>query len=394
VLSAQVERCGTHWRRATSSNWAAQKEAIDQAVEQWLEQHSSSVELRSTITIPVVVHVVWHREEENISDAQVLSQLDIINDDFNAQNEQLDFLPAEFRDVLGDVGIEFCLSDVDDRGRAATGITRTYTNERSIASNQAIIKDATFGGVDAWDTRRFLNIWVGRRDDRILGDATSPGEVEEELDGVVIDFRAFGDQGTVVGNEPYHLGRTLTHELGHYFGLRHIWGEGAGNDLCIFDDGISDTPVQESTYFGECPNTPQRTCGTSDMYMNFLNYTEDACMSMFTVQQKVRMLAVLNTLRKGLLEQGRNCRMTSTTETAVEINISIYPTPATEFIQLEMPHLMDEITLHNSLGQRVWQTQQQQQTTLKIDVRSLPSGIYYLHFLLSDQYWTRKVIVQ
>lgn len=407
VAMAQVERCGVRWQRAASSDWQMRKEKMNQAVEKWLEQHPTVIESRSALTIPVVVHIVWNRAEENIADAQILSQINILNDDFNARNEQLEFLPQEFQSVLANVGIEFCLSDVDDRGRPSTGITRTFTNERSIASNQAIIKDATFGGVDAWDTKRFLNVWVGRRDDRILGDATAPGEVEAKFDGVVIDFRAFGDLGTAIGNEPYHLGRTLTHELGHYLGLEHLWGENANNNLCIFDDGISDTPIQESTYFGECPDTPQRTCGTSDMYMNFLNYTEDACMSMFTIQQRARMMAVLNALRPGLLEQGKRCGMTSTSGTPNEdFTIQIYPNPVTDMLYIDLDGFrsngrsyretkaVQQIQLLNALGQPVWTTFERQQRSVRIEVTSLPSGIYYLHFLLSDQQQTRKIIVQ
>ena len=345
------------------------------------------------------MHIVWNQAEENISNEQVLSQIEVLNEDFRAKNQQFSSIPQEFKSIAADTEIEFCLAQFDERNRPTTGITRTFTREIAIANNQALIKNGTFGGVDAWDTKRFFNIWVGARDDNILGEATMPGEAEEEEDGIVIDYRAFGILGTVLDNDPYVLGRTLTHEVGHYLGLQHPWGEGFNNDACTNDDGIEDTPIQSFTYTNECPNGPQFSCNSSDMYMNFMNYTNDACMSMFTIQQKERMLAVLQSIRSEVLENvAATCEdIDTSTPQLLKDQVLISPNPAHDKVHIFLSKTNQKlitIQIYNALGQEMKSFKLQNQQEYLLSLENFSNGIYYLHFIEDTQQFIKSIVVE
>ncbi|MBK7408869.1 MAG: hypothetical protein IPJ40_12915 [Saprospirales bacterium] len=147
------------------------------------------------------------------------------------------------------------------------------------------------GGADTWDPLHYLNIWVADMGDNVVGRATFPGEAPPAEDGVVIDPRYFGTTGLAAGSEPYHLGRTTVHEIGHYFNLLHPWGSGLPS--CDGDDEVEDTPLTSNNYLQECPSTLQASCGSLDMYTNYMYYTNDPCLAQFTPGQKVRILATL-----------------------------------------------------------------------------------------------------
>jgi len=252
-------------------------------------------------TIPVVVHIVYKNSTENISDAQIQSQLDVLNLDYRKMNADVGQVPQLFAGLAADTEIEFCLATVDPNGNSTTGITRTPTNVSSFSITQENIKQNGTGGKTAWDTGRYLNIWVGEITGGILGYATPSslqGTSGAWRDGVVIGFTYFGTMGTATF--PYNRGRTGTHEVGHYFDLRHIWGDGN----CSVDDGIADTPLQESQY-GGCPTfgSPSTiSCGSQDMFMNYMDYTDDRCMFMFTTGQANAMRSVIQNHRAELLQ--------------------------------------------------------------------------------------------
>ncbi|UGU18232.1 zinc metalloprotease [Sinomicrobium kalidii] len=226
-----------------------------------------------TITIPVVVHVIYSNSQENISDAQINSQIQVLNNDFSASNNDITQVPAEFEGVVADSDIQFTLADVI---RKSSTRTSWGTNDD--------MKHASEGGSDVVDPSTYLNIWVCNIGGGILGYAQFPGG-DPDTDGVVISPQFFGSQGYV--QAPFDKGRTATHEVGHWINLRHIWGDGR----CNRDDFVADTPTSDRPNYG-CPSYPTAHCRSNDMTMNYMDYVDDACMYMFSEGQKTRMRAI------------------------------------------------------------------------------------------------------
>jgi hypothetical protein len=272
---------------------AVKRENIEGQIREWVATQSNSS--RSVITIPVVVHVIYNNSEQNISDAQVQSQIDVLNEDYARLNADASQTPAMFDSIVANCEIQFCLAKTDPFNQATSGITRTQTTASSFSIGSSMKYEAS-GGVNAWPSEKYLNIWVCNMANQVIGFATLPGTTIPEEDGVVIMYKHFGRTGTV--QTPYHRGRTATHEVGHWLNLIHIWGDDDGSsNNCLGSDQISDTPNQASFHFG-CPSSPSISCSnTGDMFMNFMDYTDDACMNAFTVGQKYRMLATLNSVR-------------------------------------------------------------------------------------------------
>jgi len=243
---------------------------------------------RTTVsTIHTIVHVVYHKDEENISDAQVKSQIKILNEDFRAKNADRTKTPTVWSGLVADSMIEFKLED----------IKRFQTPKTSFGSSDDV-KSAATGGVDAIDTDKKLNIWVCRLKGSLLGYAQFPGG-PAATDGVVIRHSAFGNTGTAA--DPFNLGRTATHEVGHYFNLRHIWGD---TPDCSGSDFVDDTPNAEGPNNGK-PTFPSISCSngpSGDMFMNYMDYCDDDSLYMFTKGQVARMHAALDGPRSGLVE--------------------------------------------------------------------------------------------
>jgi len=241
------------------------------------------------ITIPVVVHILYETASQNISEAQIHSQIEVLNEDFRRKNADANNTPDEFLDVAADTEISFCLANVDPNGFTTNGITRTPTTIAAFGIDNQI-KQSQLGGKDPWDTDAYLNIWVANLGGQLLGYAQFPGG-NASTDGIVINYQNFGTVGTVVA--PFHLGRTATHEVGHWLNLIHIWGDGG----CGVDDGVADTPLASSSNVESDPclhpskNSCTETSGVDlpDMFQNYMDYSDDACMNLFTLGQKLRM---------------------------------------------------------------------------------------------------------
>lgn len=249
-----------------------------------IEHHTRLVELsgqravNGVISIPVVVHVIYQNSTENISDAQVQSQIDVLNADFRRTNSDADNTWSQ----AADTEIEFCLATSDPSGNATNGITRTSTNTSAFGTNDQM-KFNSSGGKDAWPADQYLNMWVCDISGSILGYAQFPGGAAS-TDGVVMDYQYFGTIGTATA--PFDLGRTATHEVGHWLNLRHIWGDGS----CSVDDFVTDTPTSDAANYG-CATT-HSSCGSLDMVQNYMDYSDDACMNLYTDGQKNRMRAL------------------------------------------------------------------------------------------------------
>lgn len=303
-LKAQ-DRCGTvAYYRSTHTEPNLHKLRFEQWLdERMFRQQTSRSERRAAgpYQVPVVVHVIHNGEDigtgANISDAQILSQIRVLNEDYNRQNTDAVNTPPEFLGVAGSMDIEFVLAKQDEDGLATNGIVRVNGGESSWSMNDNYaLKDLSY-----WPAEQYFNIWVCNLTDSFVGYAQFPESDLEGLensstnrltDGVVIWYRAFGsvDDGISNLDPSFNKGRTLTHETGHFFGLRHIWGD---NNNCSDTDYVNDTPNQAGSSSG-CPTHPKTdSCSEVVMFQNFLDYTDDDCMNLFTQGQITRMITVI-----------------------------------------------------------------------------------------------------
>ena len=292
----QVRRCGTMdvHRRLLSLYPSYARARADIENEALTVQENGATARPGVTRIPVVVHVVWNTTQQNLSEAQINSQIDVLNRDFRRTNLDVNSTPAVFLPLTADARIEFFLANVDPNGNPTNGITRRQTGSTSFSDDDGIKSSAT-GGTDAWPASRYLNIWTAPRLTSPIGDllgyAQFPGG-PAQTDGVVILHSAFGTNGTAAA--PFNLGRTTTHEIGHWLNLNHIWGDdGTG---CAGTDNVADTPNQGGSNFG-APTFPRISCSNGpngDMFMNYMDYVDDRAMFMFTAGQVTRMQACLD----------------------------------------------------------------------------------------------------
>src|SRR6267142_1822468 len=311
--SAAQERCGTVNYEKLRKQLHPNLESTDQ-FEQWMKAKLGQLKLRrqgadrtqsTGHTIPVVVHVIHNGEANetglNISDAQISSQIDVINIDYPRLNADTTNTPAEFKSAAGSIDVHFVLAKQDPEGLPTTGIVRVQGTK----TGWTLADNATFKALSYWPAENYLNIWVLKFVDPsgIIGYAQLPvsslpglenGSDDRLTDGIAIDYRAFGS-----GNFPslfsqFNKGRTATHEIGHILGLRHIWGD---VNSCTGTDYVDDTPPQDASTNG-CPLQPQAPCKVNNipvdkMFQNYMDYTDDPCMNIFTKDQINRMVTVL-----------------------------------------------------------------------------------------------------
>lgn len=242
---------------------------------------------RAVITIPVVVHVLYKQPSENIPMSVIQSQIDVMNEDFRKLNADAASIPAVWQPIAADFEIEFCLAKKTPTGDTTSGVIWKPTTVQSFSTDDAI-KFSAQGGDDIWDRDKYLNLWVGALSGGLLGYAQFPGGTAN-TDGVVIGTTCFGRiNPTGILAPPYNLGRTATHEVGHWLGLYHTWGDDGG--ACSGSDNIADTPNSADAVYG-CPTFPVldacATVSPGAMTINYMDYTDDACMYMFTNGQKV-----------------------------------------------------------------------------------------------------------
>ena len=290
-------------RKSPEYRWRRREIARETA--EWQTRYGRAGLRTGVIRIPVVVHVVHNTAGQNISDAQINSQIAVLNQDFRRLNPDAASTPAAFAGVAADARLEFALAVRDPGCNATSGITRVATATTGWTKYDEGMKAAATGGADPWDVGQYLNIWIVRYTDGTLGKAAFPG-MPASIQGVVVDYRAFGTTGTLIPGA--HLGRTATHEIGHWLDLYHIWGdEKSDEDVCSGSDLVADTPNQatESPFSDRiCPTFPAISCGNGpngDMFMNYMDYSGDQCMNLFTAGQVVRMDAALHTQRTGIL---------------------------------------------------------------------------------------------
>lgn len=432
-LSAQIHKCGASFlEHSLEASYPGIQELINKTYEHALENGSIT---RDVYTIPVVVHVLYNNDNQNLSDEIILSQIDVLNEDFRRLNADKDQTREIFEPVAADAEIEFMLADMDPDGNATTGITRTETDKESfvdldLASLLAaliecgvditnpeitdeqlecifaslggfdldVMKDSATGGIEPWNTEKYLNIWVcnlavnltGEDMPFLLGFAyppvgapnwpagTIPPDIEAK-DGVVVHYQAFGR------NNPFNgplsglsdRGRTATHEVGHYLGLRHIWGDGD----CTEDDGLEDTPDAGENSQPTTADIP--ACETlhekdscledmlPDMIENYMDYSVESCQNMFTTQQAGLMRAMLEGPRSELLDWAF-----SSVDNTTSIFTKIAPNPFASTINIDLERNA-RLEMMNLQG-KTFISQSLHNGSNTVNTSSLSPGIYFV----------------
>lgn len=357
------------------------------------------------INIPVVVHILYKSADQNLTDAQIKSQLVVLNNDFSYLNADKINTPSAFKKVAADTKIRFCLAQVDPQGKRTNGIVRKFTTNDNFSPEDGM-KSAAQGGDDAWDSKRYLNVWVCNLAGRTLGYSSVPGG-PANVDGVVIALDVFGTEGNL--RSPFNKGRTATHEVGHWLGLKHIWGDA----ICGTDE-VDDTPTQQYYNYG-CPGFPNITnCSpdsNGDMFMNYMDFTNDGCMNMFTNGQKTRMRALFaknnlrnsfllsfacdSTLVQGGVLPAKDSVVTVPISAKESFIVKVYPNPAQSVVTVEyngVPTIaIKSVTVFNVLGNKVFTTQLNAEKTT-INIAHFSKGVYILRIEGGSNNFTTKIV--
>jgi hypothetical protein len=324
-------------------------------VNKQIASRTNSKTAATIITIPVVVHVVHNGEAignaPNISDAQVQSQITVLNQDFR----KMLGTPGYNNNTVGaDVQIEFVLAKQDPNGNPTNGIDRVNMCQDSWVETDV---DKTVKPLTIWDPTQYMNMWTVKfTDSKILGYAQFPNssglpginayQGDANTDGVVSSYDVFGSSdfsSSFTLATPYDKGRTMTHEVGHFLGLIHIWGDGyCGDDYC------GDTPVHHDANYS-CSTVLNCDATGNEMVQNYMDYTNDACMNIFTQNQKDRMLAVMdNSPRRSSLKTSTkgNAIPLYANDAEVKIDTDYCPTTSTDCAFLPTP-IDKKVTLIN-----------------------------------------------
>jgi hypothetical protein len=282
----------------TNDSMNVRMDSMEVKVNSFLAKKQATI-ISGMVVIPVVFHVLYNQPVQNISDAQLMSQIDVLNKDYSATNTDITSVPAAFKPLIGNAGFQFVLAKrtPDGKPMLPNGIIRKATAVTSFSSDGSVCL-SSMGGDDAWNTSQYLNIWVCQKSGA-AGYSAYPWSGNPQTDGIIMGYNYVGTVGVFTNNWSYLLGRTLTHEVGHWFGLVHIFG--IGN--CT-DDLVADTPIMTGSSGGglchsftpDCANSPN-----GSIVNDYMDYDNDGCRFFFTQGQCTRMRGYLNTARIGLL---------------------------------------------------------------------------------------------
>lgn len=372
---------------ATQTLYAKQIEELHhQAISKIKGTRPAPAQGESIYRLPLVFHVLYHPNQPYPSEEQVLSQIEALNRDFSQsayQIQQVADTLQGFSDLVENTFIEFCLASKDQQ-KAIHFIP--FKNEKW-PINESIKTNSTSV---AWDSKKYINVWVAPLEGNTAGWAQMPGG-NPTTDGIVIDYKYFGTIGTA--QIPYNEGKTLTHLMGNYLGLFDLWNE---QHPCL-DDLVDDTPIHNAPNTGCAPYLHVSTCDGSpaEMTMNFMDNSHDACLYMFTAGQKKRMRAMLdegglrhsivnNTATYCNLNGLKNTNTHSFDSRLNRLNIQLLPNPAQEQFTLTISNINAkklDVTVFNSLGKSVYRTKLSISTgsaQTSIQCNEWPAGVYLI----------------
>lgn len=370
-----------------------------EAYDDWYNQvveianRQASRDSRSKLTIPVVVHVVWKETAENIADFYITEQMRVLNEAFQRKNSDSTGLRSIFQPIAGNPNIEFNLVSIE-RVQTNTVFTQGWDGTYDA------VKKAATGGSDAWNTSQYLNIWVAylqpSQFGAILGYAYPPngspnwpsnsGASNANLDGVVVDYHVFRHFGSYLGAAV--KGKTAVHEVGHYLGLRHIWGDGS----CNVDDGLADTPTAASQTPQNCDKT-RNTCNQGagdmpDMVENYMDYSSDDCLVAFTKDQANIMRTVLQNYRGGLL-------LAASVDELEENSVSLYPNPSNGTVNYSLDNTIDgssTVTIFNVSGVEIKKMNINNKFG-SVDLSSFDNGVYIFSLNNNGRILNKRIVL-
>lgn len=385
----------------------------ESVIADWIKNHplpTAKSQATPLLTIPVVFHVVYKNAAQNIHDSNLVRQIQILNETYRLQNANYSNTRSVFDSLGADTEIEFCFAQFDPQGNPTNGIIRKSAPSSAGFDpllNMDKVKSSTTNGSDPWPTQHYLNIWIcdmsifGQT--LVLGYATFPGS-DPTKDGVVIQYNFVGYHSN---STPNQLGRTTVHEVGHWLGMRHIWGDGQlGSAPCDSTDYVDDTPKANNSSQTTC-DTTRNTCSNEDPYWgtldppdmveNYMDYSTDNCMTMFTRGQKARMWAHINTYRSALFNSPAGCNMVSLPEMMNSGNlISVFPNPSDGNFEIELKQnfLSDtKADLYSAIGQKCLSLSLNSGFN-KVNVGDLAKGMYFLHLNIGKQLIVKRIVIQ
>lgn len=396
---SNIQRCGTtdymEYRESIQPGYI--QSTADAFEEAKLSQQGNIRGEGDTYRIPVVVHIVYNTENQNLSDEVVFDQIQVLNEDYNRQNADSINLRTDFSPYVGNANIQFELASIDPEGNPTNGITRTETGLETFIDNPLEmlsggmgqierVKSTDDGGITPWDQDKYLNIWVCNMEvfgtTFLLGYATPPdnlsnwpeGSVDGMSDGVVLQYQTIGRNNPNPIDGFTIMGRTATHEVGHYLGLRHIWGDGG----CTEQDGIDDTPNAADQSQSDCDIT-KNTCEDDidgvdlpDMVENYMDYSAETCQNTFTAGQV--------SLMRGVLENQRWDLVNDNPALALEENkietVSMFPNPTNSSVTIRTEQGIKRNIVITDLNGKVVRNVVANGTQTVIDIQSLQNGIY------------------
>jgi hypothetical protein len=369
-----------------------------------LIQNNPNYRVGAVVTIPVVFHIIYNTTAQNISDNRIFEQLNVLNQDYARTNADAANTRSQFLPVAANTEIQFCLAQRTPQGTPTNGIVRVQTANTTLPNNPHTISPE-------WDRTKYLNVYVGNLGGGLLGYANLPPGTAGN-DHVVVLFSSVGGPNFPGTANPYHLGRTLTHEVGHWLNLQHTFNGGCGGTTasnCLnAGDFVCDTPPVSSNAFG-CPTNNPNTCTetspfpppyTADMvnmYENYMDYTDDGCMNIFTSGQGSRMNAAITQYRSGLITSN-GCLPVGLNEILDGSFVTVSPNPAKGKFDVQFVVPVNdavEIMVYDMKGMMIFKGiyDETMNRTVQLDLTANPAGVYQMMVQTKKGYAVKRLML-